>query len=305
MASIAPELAQSREQALPSLPIDSNVWQRLLATGISLALLVAIGIRLRSFGFSDAMAVLPRTPAFWMTFAAYYLALPGSEWVIFNRLWKLPAFGIVPLIRKLVSNEILLGYSGEVYFYTWACRHIKLTAAPFGAIKDVSILSALAGNVATLLMCAMAWPFIDNLAPTAHGVAVLESAAVLLAGSLAILMLRHRVFSLETRQLWEIFGIHLARLAATTILAGMLWHFALPEIPFGWLILLATLQLLVTRLPFILSKDLVFANLAVLLVGHDGVVGVAVTMIAAALVMTHIVLGALLLLPELFGRRQS
>jgi hypothetical protein len=305
MPSLAPELIPSQEHDLPSLPLDSNVWQRWLATGVSLALLLAIAVRFRSFGFSEAIAVLPRTPAFWITFAAYYLALPASEWIIFNRLWKLPAFGIIPLIRKLVSNEVLLGYSGEVYFYTWARRHTELTAAPFGAIKDVSIASALAGNIATLVMCALSWPFIGNLAPAAHGVGVIESAGVLLAGSLAILLFRHRVFSLDARQLGEILGVHLMRLVVTTILAGMLWHFALPEIHFGWLVLLATLQLLVTRLPFVPSKDLVFANLAVLLVGNDGVVAVAVTMIAAALVMTHLVLGALLLLPEMLGRKPS
>ena len=305
MASQAIELPILLESTFPSLPDDGGKWRRWLAMGISLALLLAIALRVQTFGFEEALSVLPRTPAFWVTFAAYYLALPGSEWIIFRRLWRLPASGFVALIRKLVSNEILLGYSGEVYFYTWARRHAELTAAPFGAIKDVSILSALAGNVFTLAMCCLAWPFLATLAPSIPGRAVLESATIILALSVVTLYFRNRLFSLEARQLRAIFGVHIARLLATTFLAGMLWHFALPETPLAMLLLLATLQLLVTRLPLIPSKDLVFANLAVLLVGNGGDLSMAITMIASAIIVTHLLLGSVLLLPDLFSKEKS
>ena len=305
MASRAIELPDTFERNFPTLPDEGGKWQRWLAMGISLALLLAIALRVRTFGFEESLSVLPRTPAFWITFVAYYLALPGSEWIIFHRLWRLPAKGFVALIRKLVSNEILLGYSGEVYFYTWARRHAELIAAPFGAIKDVSILSALAGNVFTLAMCGLAWPFLGTLAPSIPGRAVLESATVILTLSAVTLFFRNRLFSLEARQLRVIFGIHVARLVATTFLAGMLWHFALPETPLAMLLLLATLQLLVTRLPLIPSKDLVFANLAVLLVGNGGSLSMAITMIASAIIVTHLLLGSVLLLPDLFSKEKS
>lgn len=304
MASRAIEYPSPLERTFPSLPNEHGKWQRWLVMGVSLALLLAIALRLRTFGIEEALSALPRTPAFWITFAAYYLALPGSEWVIFHRLWKIPAKGLVALTRKLVSNEILLGYSGEVYFYTWARRHAALAAAPFGAIKDVSILSALAGNVFTLAMCGLAWPFLGTLAPSIPGRAVLESAVIILSLSVVTLFFRNRLFSLEARQLRAIFGIHVARLVTTTFLAGLLWHFALPETPLAMLLLLATLQLLVTRLPFIPSKDLVFANLAVVLVGNGGSLPVAITMIASALIVTHLLLGSVFLLPDFFSKEK-
>ncbi|MFX8381742.1 hypothetical protein ABTL77_20290, partial [Acinetobacter baumannii] len=84
---------------------------------------------------------------------------PFADWVIFRRLWGIPASGIFPLLKKLIGNELLpINYVGEVYFYDWARRHVKIDASPFGAVKDVAILSALAGNVVTVIMLALTWP---------------------------------------------------------------------------------------------------------------------------------------------------
>ena len=55
-------------------------------------------------------------------------------------------------LKKLIGNELLLGYVGEVYFYDWARRHVKMEGSPFGAVKDVAILSALAGNLAFIFV---------------------------------------------------------------------------------------------------------------------------------------------------------
>jgi hypothetical protein len=302
MASQTLEAKHRYDNELPTLSVPTRSWQRWLTWGISFALLVAVLLRLRSFGWDTALAALPKSPGFWMVFAAYYLALPGSEWLIFRRLWRLPKKGFLALLRKLVSNEILLGYSGEVYFYAWARQHAKLVAAPFGAIKDVSILSALAGNIVTLAMLLLAWPLVSNLAPAVHAKAIIGSSGFILGISLLILAFRNQLFSLDRSSLRFVFAVHIARLIATTLLSGILWHLAMPEVSLLWLIILATLQLLVTRLPFVPSKDLVFANLAIFLVGNDATVALVVTMIATAIVMTHLLLGAVLVLPEIFQK---
>jgi hypothetical protein len=67
------------------------------------------------------------------------------------------------LHKKRISNEVLLGYSGEAYFYAWARQRTQMVAAPFGAVKDVTILSAIAGNAITLIMMIAALPFGINL----------------------------------------------------------------------------------------------------------------------------------------------
>ncbi len=273
-------------------------WLQWLPPLVSIALAVAVIMRMRDIGLVGMWNAMPREPLFWIAFAAYYLALPGSEWIIYRRLWHLPLSGIVPLLRKLVSNELLVGYSGEAVFYLWARTHAKLVAAPFGAIKDVSILSALAGNAMTLMMLVLAWPLLSQLWPGGHAEVLATSAAVIVLMSVAILLFRVKLFSLPRRDLLFIYAVHSVRLIVTTLLTGLMLHVALPQLEFAWLIVLATLQLVVTRLPFVPNKDLVFANVAIFLVGADNAVAIAIATIAGALVLTHIAVGLCLVLSD-------
>ena len=174
-----------------------------------------------------------------------------------------------------------------------------MAAAPFGAIKDVSILSAVAGNLVTLVMLALAWPIVGQIAPEFHGRTVALSAAVIIGLSLALVAFRHRIFSLSRPELRMIFGVHISRLLLTTLLSGVMWHSALPSVSMGWLLILATLQLLVTRLPFVPNKDLVFASAALFLIGHDGAMGPLIAMIAGLILFVHLLLGSILTLAEL------
>ncbi|KTE24809.1 MULTISPECIES: hypothetical protein [Sphingomonadaceae] len=284
---------------------EQHPWQKFLSLGLSLALLAALGSKLATIGFSELLRGIPASPIFWIAFAAYYLALPASEWLIFRRLWNIPPAGFAALLRKLVSNEILFGYSGEAYFYGWARRHAKMAAAPFGAIKDVSILSAVAGNLMTLVMLALAWPVVGQIAPEFHGRTVALSAAVIIGLSLALLAFRQRIFSLPRTELRMIFGMHIGRLLLTTFLSGVMWHSALPSVSMGWLLILATLQLLVTRLPFVPNKDIVFASVALFLIGHDGAIGALIAMIAGLILLLHLLLGAILTMAELATAHRS
>jgi hypothetical protein len=279
---------------LPALHIPERSWQRWLSFLISAGLLTAILLQFDRLGFAKLWLALPTNPSFWIAFVAYYLALPASEWVIYRRLWGIPATGFGALLRKLVSNELLLGYSGELSFYAWARRKMGLATTPFAAIKDVSINSAIAGNVVTLAMIALAWPsmILLHFGPAPREIAL--SAGILLLISVAALLFKRRLFSLPPADLRFVFGMHMARLAVTTLLSGVIWHSALPDVPLSLWVLLAALQLLVTRLPFVPNKDLVFAGLAMFVVGHDSQVAALIGIVAALILITHVVLGGLL-----------
>ncbi len=299
------ESTSATSTQLRSLLPDQNNWQRWLSGAISVALLIVIVWKLKDFGFAKAAESLPSSPIFWLAFLGYYFALPLSEWLIFKRLWGLPASGFAALLRKLVGNEILLGYSGEAYFYSWARRHTKIVAAPFGAIKDVSILSAIVGNLMTLSMLSLAWPLVGHVAPDLHPRTIFLSAGVMIGSSMLIFLFKNKIFSLPTSDLRFIFGIHSARIILTTLLSGLMWHTALPQTPLLWLVLLATLQLLVTRLPLVPSKDLVFANLSVFLIGQDGPVSTLIGIIATLILATHLFIGGVLVILELFEEREA
>lgn len=281
------------QPALP-LPADPPARRRLAAafsTLVSLALLAMIADQLRHLRLAEITAMIPVQPWFWLTFAAWYLAMPVGEWIIYRRLWTLPPAAIGALLRKLVSNELLLGYLGEAQFYAWARGRIEMTAAPFGAIKDVTVLSALMGNIVTLLMLVAAWPLVASGATGLELKSVFVSLGVVLATSFAMLLLRRRLFTLPRRDLWFIAAIHLVRIAVLIGLSALLWHWVLPEVAITLWLVLATLRMLVSRLPLIPNKDVVFAGLAVYLLGEEAKVAEMLAMMAALVLLAHLAVG--------------
>jgi hypothetical protein len=72
----------------------------------------------------------------------------------------------------------------------------------------------------------------------------------------------------------------------------------MPQIAIGWWILLAAIRLLLSRLPLLPNKDLVFAGVAVLLIGRTVGIEDLMTMMASLILATHLIVGAGLVLAE-------
>lgn len=270
---------------------------------LTLATIVMIVAAARELSLQAIMAMLPTRPLFWIAFALLYMLVPLSEWVIFRRLWGIPASGIVALTRKYVANEVVLGYLGEAKFYTWARQNVRLETAPFGAIKDVAILSAMVGNVVTLALLVMAWPLLRTSAIGLDLRSTMLSLAVVLGSSILILVLRSKLFSLPRSELKFISLVHLVRVVAFVLLTAFVWHLALPGLDSSAWLLLATLRMLVTRLPLIANKDLVFATLAMFTLGDVPNLAPMLAMIAALILASHIVVGTLTALSELVSSK--
>jgi hypothetical protein len=168
---------------------------------------------------------------------------------------------------------------------------VKLEATPFGAVKDVAILSAMAGNIITLLMLAVAWPLASATQLGLQTRSVVLSLTVVLVTSMAALLWRRQIFSLPRRQLNFIFLTHVCRLITVTALSALLWHLVLPIVPIVWWLLLATIRLLISRLPFVPNKDVVFAGLAVFMLGHEVEIASLLTMMAGLILLTHLLVG--------------
>ncbi len=279
---------------LPQLTPTPNRWAQWLSQAISVALFGAVLYQLSRVNFADFFASVPATPWFVPILLALYLALPIADWIIFRRLWGLPFAGFPILLGKRIGNELLVSYSGEVYFYLWARQRTGLTTAPFGTIKDVNILSALAGNALALTLLAVAYPFLIELEMGRYAGAAVGSAAVMLIGSIVVLLLGRRVFTLSTSRLAWVFGIHVVRLIAGVLLCAFLWHLALPGTPIGFWLALSLLRLLVGRLPLLPNKEMLFAVIAVFLVGNDDNVVALITLTSAAILLLHVVFGLLL-----------
>lgn len=298
MSSASTTLPQDPNALFASLgPPARAGWRdigRWAGPAISIVVLAVVAFQLRAMDLARLAALVPSSPAFWLAFAAYYLATPLSEWAIFRGLWRLPVAGVIPLLRKQVTNQLVLGYMGEAQFYLWAKRRTAMVAAPFGAVKDVAVLSALAGNVATLAALAAAYPLLSALKLGTAGVAFVASVGIVMAVSVGVTAFGRRVFSLRRATLRRIFAVHLLRVAATVTLSAVMWHLALPSVAPGWWVLLATARLMLSRLPLLPNKDVALAGIAAFLVGRDLEVAAAMALVASLMLAAHALIGGAL-----------
>ena len=271
-------------------PVPVRRWPMIVAGALTLLMIAGLARQLLNDGLTGLWRDLPTDPRFYGAFVLLYISPILFDWLIFNRLWGLSRAGIAPLVRKRVANDVVVGYSGEAYFYAWARARPDLVAAPFGAVKDVTILSAIAGNVVTLAVLAAALPAARGLLTPEQFRLVVISAAVTLAMSLPFLVFARRVFTLPRATLTWIGGMHTARILAGSLLIALAWHFALPDVALAMLLFLAAARLLVSRLPFVPNKDLVFANLAILLIGKGAALSDVVAFTAALTLAVHVAL---------------
>jgi hypothetical protein len=294
IAAAAEAAAGAGGEPFAAAPLADGLrrWLSIAGPLFSFGILAAVIWRLQELDFGAIWQRIPTSPGFWLLFPFYYFALSIADWVIFRRLWRIPPAGIGALLRKRLSNDLLVGYSGELYFYTWARRRADLSGAPFGAIKDVAILSAIAGNVVTIILFALAYPVLGraNLGIQPH--VALLSVIVVVGPSLLALMLRGHLFSLPAAETRFVLSVHFIRLIAVIAITILLWHFALPELPLIWWMTLAALQILVSRLPLVPNKDVVFAGFCVLLIGHDTGVVALTAQIASLVLVGHILVAA-------------
>ena len=266
-------------------------WPTVLGAVLSLLMAVALGRELLGAGLSGLQRTIPDHPMFYVAFALFYLAPPTFDYLIFRRLWGIPLDGMVALHKKRIANEVLIGYSGEAYFYAWARQRTQMVAAPFGAVKDVTIQSAIAGNTFTLILILLLIPFM-NMLPKDYVTpgTIAGSAALMIAMSMPFFLFSKRVFSLRRAELWWVFGAQMARLSVVTIALALAWHFALPQVSIGTWIFYAALRMLASRVPFISMKEAVTPVIAMLLGGSGAQETELLSLIAALTLLSHVVL---------------
>jgi hypothetical protein len=117
------------------------------------------------------------------------------------------------------------------------------------------------------------------------------------------MLLRRSLFSLESKELGMVFAVHLSRIFATAILSAALWHLVLPDVPLVWWLVLASIRLLISRLPFVPNKDVMFAGIAVLALGVRVEVSALMVLMAGLILATHVLVGVSLAFVDLLSKR--
>ena len=293
MTPLAPSHGESGATlaALEPLTPAARRWPALLGTALTVAMVAGLGWQLFHRGLADLGRTVPDSPLFYLCFALFFMTLPVFDFVIFRRLWKIPIGGLAALTKKRIANDVVVTYSGEAYFYSWARANAKLVAAPFGAIKDVSILSAIAGNVVTLAMVAVTLSLGHDLLQPDQFRGGIWSGVILVAISLPFLLFSRQVFSLSRGQLWQVFWLHCIRIVASNFLIALAWHIAMPGVSLGMWVFLTAIRMLVSRLPIVPNKDMAFPLIVNLLIGgREAVVqllafGAALTLVINAVLI--------------------
>jgi len=282
------------------------VW---LGAALSVGLVAAVILQLGG-ATSDIFKMMGQfPPLIWPILLLLYLVQPVFDFVVFRRLWNLPWAGFKALLRKNVINEVVLGYSGEAFLYVWARRSANGVIAPFAAIKDANIVSALLGNLLTLVLAAISITALRDLDFARRLGPALWSGLIPMLISVGVLAFGRRVFSLRPGQLAYVGVVCGLRLVAWTALTVWVWRMALPHVAPGlWIVLLA-IRCLVSRIPLISNKDLVFGNLMLLMLGAHASVAVLLAALAFVTLVLHLTvivgLGAIELTRGLWRGRRS
>lgn len=258
------------------------------APAISLIVLGAAILALRMLDLPAVLAMVPRSPLFWLVFLAVYTVPVAADYMIYRRIWRLPLAGLVPLARKQIGNELVMGYFGDAYLYSWAHKHGFAGKDGLRTIKDVAIMSAVASNVTTMAAAAIALPWLGLLALHVPAWTAAAAIALVVTPPLVAILFARKLFTLPPALLRWALGLHFGRALASCTLTALLWHLALPSVALKYWLVFAALKLILSRLPNVSSKDMLLAGLAILLLGRHADVATLLTMIATITVTAHV-----------------
>ncbi len=233
---------------------------------------------LRDVSWSEIGAALPTNPLFYLIFLLLYFLLPVAESFIYRITWTFEAWKSLPaFIKKRIYNNDVLGYSGEFYFYTWARKNVGLSDREIlKTIRDQNVVSSAASTMIALVLVAV-FLYIGQInitewiGPQETSYLVGGAVVALLLAAIAV-PLRRYLFSMAARTALLIFAIHLARLIVGQALQIGMWAVAMPEVSLPVWFTFAAASIIVSRIPLIPNRDLIFLGLGVSL---SGVVGIS------------------------------
>jgi hypothetical protein len=283
----------------PDLGPESGVMARLTASrwgrlgvpllrwGIPIALLTIIGHRLSQLGWREIWIARPANPGFYILLVLQFFLQPFGDYFVYRNLWggaNTPPMKVI--LKKRLMNTFMLDYSGEAFFYFWAQARLKLAPGMLvHGIKDSNLLSGGAGllmvYVMVLLLLAAGGLKIPAALSSNGWLYVLAGTVptILCAG---LILGRRKLTALSLGQIAATFGIHFTRSALVLAVEFGLWQLsgALPSAVAA--LQFVALRLVVTRLPLVPNKDLIFVGAGI---AAAGMTRVAVTPVATVLVI--------------------
>lgn len=270
-----------------------GVWfRRLLNTGVFIWLIYEIS----NVGWANVWQSMPVQPLFYLIFLFLYFQLPFFEIIIYKINWNFDWKKSIPIfLLKNIYNKDVLGYSGEVYFFMWAQKTLNYKKMDiFKIIKDNNIISSVASTLVAFSLLSifffsgqikiLEWVFRDTNNYLWGGIIVFFIIVFL------VIKFRRFVISMPLMNAYKIFGIHAVRLTFNLFLVVMMYDVVIPDTPmYVWFTFLSV-EIILSRIPLLPNRDLIFAGLGIGL--SDGLA--VSTSAIAAILLTRTVLGKVL-----------
>ena len=238
-------------------------WAGLFFT---IGIAIYLAYKLTLIGWHKVWQALPVTPWFYIFMLGIFFCLPLFQVVIYRVAWRghvaaWPLF--LALLNKRALDKDVLGYSGEVYLYAWARKHVGQSGKEILlTLKDNVILSSAASTLVAAVLLTIFFVMGRVHLPEkwiSPGILLFIISALVLVPLVALMYkFKKTILFLPMKLILLIFGLHISRLLVVQGLQVIQWIVVMPEIPLtNWLTLLAA-QIIISRLPLLPSRDLIF-----------------------------------------------
>jgi len=257
------QLAQLRDTSLGRRVI------RVTRIAFTVAVIAFLVWQLREVEFHEVFLGLPRNPAFYLLLITLYFLLPTVQFLAYKVVWDFsPAAAFRAFIKKRILNKEILGYSGEIYLYTWAKGHVQQSGRSLlECIRDMNIISAGASTLTAVILIVFfaleGQVNIRDLLPEIHSAFLLGGVAITILILLIVFKWKRWLFSMPWKATRIIFGLHISRLLVRQVLEISMWHLAMPEVPLQIWFTYAAISVIINQIPFLPSQDLLTMAIAV------------------------------------------
>lgn len=246
---------------------DSSIGRATIKFGrwfLTGAIVLFLLYRLTKIGWSEVIQQLPSNPLFYFFLLCSYVTLPIMESIMYSKIWSIsPRSLFYPMVKKKIYNQEVLGYSGELYLYAWAKSKINESKKNIlHAIKDNIIISSITSTIVAFSLLGF-YLYAGNISLNSLlgdrvGGFLIFSLLCLVVLVALLVFFRKSLLFLSRRLVKILFGLHTSRLILTQIFLVLQWNSVLPEVALSiWFTYLAVV-IIISRVPFMPSKDLVF-----------------------------------------------
>ncbi len=238
---------------------------------LSLGILGLLAYTLRGIDWRALWAERPVNPLFYLLFLLFYLWLPLTEIVAYRVIWPLNAWKSLPVfIKKRIYNREVFQYSGEIYFFAWARQQSERSDLEVARdIRDQNIVSSVGSTLVALVLVAVFLHLGEQRLTDWIGrqdIAIPIGAAAVAVGLVALIVwFRKHIFAMAPRTALLILAVHVGRFVLEQVLQIGMWAVAIPKAPLGVWCTYAALSLVVSRIPLVTNRDLLFATFSITL----------------------------------------